>query len=108
MSFSEYTYVNKEHDEVMVDRGEDGDVLDIYTSASSSFLVPAHPRNPKSKTKKIAAHFGLLPAVERLRFRPRGKSNDYVHASDPQAAYTFLMRHGFQSSGGEDPDEGRA
>ncbi len=101
-----YTYSNPlTHDVVLVERSmlDSADVREVWTSPDSSFLVAAYTRNPKSKTKKIDPKFGLLPAVERLRWRPKHGSK-FVYASLPKAAYTFLMRHGFQS--GDDPNEG--
>ncbi len=98
MSYQEYTYVAGS-DEVMVDRdAQTGNVLRVYAYHDASFLVPGKPG-----TLKIDPCLDLIPKVKRLRWRV-GRNKMFVEASDPKAAYTFLVRHLFQSGTGENQD----
>lgn len=91
----EYTYVSRLGGEVMVDR-EGEKIIDVYAWRDVWFLVPG-PRPDVSRVDST------LRGSEGLRWRVDKHNRSFVHATDPETAYDFLMKNHFTC--GDDPYE---
>ena len=96
---TEYTYTNRDHDEVMVNRDDEGEITGVYTYRDAKFL----------RRKHDGYHFASYPTelAQRVKWRPdpRRKNSIFLHANHPAIAYATLLALGF-TAGGEDLHEG--